>query len=167
MATELYDLTVPVFIRNFANLSAILAKGEAFAAEKGIAPDALLSARLIEDMAPLTKQIQIASDTAKLCAARLAGIDAPVMADEETTFAELHARIDKTVAFLKSVRRDKVDCKEAAPIKLTFPNGSMDFTGRDYVLGFALPNFYFHVTTAYALLRAHGVPIGKRDFLGG
>ncbi|MEO5867082.1 MAG: DUF1993 domain-containing protein [Sphingomonas sp.] len=167
MATDLYDLTVPVFIRNFANLSAILAKGEAFAGEKGIAPETLLNARLIEDMAPLTRQVQIASDTAKLCAARLAAIDAPVMPDEEASFAELQARIDQTTAFLKSVPRDAVTGKEAAPITLTFPNGSMDFVGIDYVLGFALPNFFFHVTTAYALLRAKGVQIGKRDFLGG
>lgn len=166
MTISLYDLTVPVFIRNLTNLSAILAKGEAFAAEKGIDPAELVTARLFEDMAPLSGQIQRASDTAKFAVVRLGGIDNVAMADEETTFADLHARIDKTIALLESVPREAIDGKEDAAVTLQTPNRTTEFTGQSYALGFVLPNFYFHVTTAYAILRHKGVPIGKRDFLG-
>ncbi len=166
MTISLYDLTVPVFIRNLTNLSAILAKGEAFAAEKGIDPAELVTARLFEDMAPLSGQIQRASDTAKFAVVRLGGIDNVAMADEETTFADLHARIDKTIALLESVPREAIDGKEDAAVTLQTPNRTTEFTGQSYALTFVLPNFYFHVTTAYAILRHKGVPIGKRDFLG-
>ena len=118
-------------------------------------------------MRPLTFQIQTASDTAKGCAARLAGIEAPAMADTETTFPELQQRIAKTIAFLDSVKPAQLAGAEDREIVLKFPNGEMKFSGKDYVTGFALPNFYFHVTTAYAILRHNGIEIGKRDFLGG
>ena len=167
MTTQLYDLTVPVFLRGFSAMSAFLAKGEAFAAEKGIDPAELLTARLYEDMAPLTGQVQRASDAAKFTVVRVGGVENVAMADDETTFAALRERIAKTVAFLEAVPRDAIDGKEDAPVKLTTPRATFDFTGRSYVQNFVLPNFYFHMTTAYGILRHKGVPIGKLDFLGG
>lgn len=167
MTTQLYDLTVPAFLRGFHAMSGFLAKGEAFATEKGIDPAELLTARLIEDMAPLTGQVQRASDAAKFVAVRLGGVENVPMADEEASFAELQERIAKTVAFLKAVPREAIDGKEGATVTITTPRTSFEFTGIDYATNFALPNFYFHVTTAYALLRHKGVPIGKMDFLGG
>ena len=166
MTTELYELAVPAFTRGFAALSAILTKGEAFADERGIAHGELLGARLIEDMHPLTYQVQRVSDTAKGAIARLAGIEAPAMADDEASFAELHARIARTVEFVQSVSPASLNGREAAEVVIKTPGGDLNFTGIDYLRGFALPNFYFHVTTAYALLRMKGVPIGKRDYLG-
>ena len=166
MATELYDLTVPAFLRGFAAMSAFLTKGEAWAKENGVDPSRLLEARLFEDMAPLTAQIQRASDAAKLAVVRLGDVENVPMPDEETSFADLHARIAKTVAVLKSVPRDAIDGQEDKQVTLPTSNGGMDFTGQSYVLGFVLPNFYFHITTAYAILRAQGVPVGKLDYLG-
>lgn len=167
MTTQLYDLTVPIFLRGFHAMSGFLAKGEAFAAEQGLDPAELLNARLFEDMATLTGQVQRVSDGARFALVRLGGIENVAMADEEASFADLQDRIAKTVAFLKAVPRDAIDGKEDAAITLTTPRASFDFTGRGYVTDFALPNFYFHVTTAYAILRHKGVPIGKMDFLGG
>ena len=166
MTTSLYDLTVPTFIRNLENLSKILAKGEAFAADKGADPGDLLNARLVEDMGTLISQIQRASDSAKGVPVRF-GFENIALPDEEVTFADLQARIAKTIAYLKTVPRDAIEGKEEATVTLATPNRSFDFTGIGYVQNFALPNFYFHVTTAYALLRMKGVPIGKMDFLGG
>lgn len=166
MSLSLYDISVPVFLRNFANLTEILQKGEAFADEKGIAHKELLEARLVEDMYPLTAQIQRASDSAKFTAVRVAQVETVAMADEEVTFADLHARIAKTVDFLKAVDPKSMDGREEAEVILTTRSGSRSFTGSSYVLNFALPNFYFHVTTAYAILRHKGVPIGKMDYIG-
>ena len=167
MATELYDLTVPVFLRGFAAMAAFLEKARAHADEHGVAHDDLLTARLYEDMAPLTSQIQRASDAAKFAVSRLAAIEPPAMPDTEASFDELQARIATTVAFLDAVPREAIDGREDADIELKTPSGSFPFKGRGYVLGFALPNFYFHVTTAYDILRHKGVPLGKRDYLGG
>jgi hypothetical protein len=167
MATELYDITVPAFLRGFAAMAAFLEKGRVWADEQGIAHEALLNARIHEDMAPLTSQIQRVSDGAKLATARLAGVEGPTMPDTETSFDELQARIAATVDFIKSVPREKIDGREDAEIVLKLPNNELKFTGCQYVTGFALPNFYFHVTTAYAILRMKGVPVGKRDYLGG
>lgn len=166
MSLSLYDITVPVFLRHFANLTAILKMGEAFADEKGIAHKELLEARLVEDMYPLTAQIQRASDSAKFTAVRVAQVENIAMADEEVTFADLHARIEKTVEFLKTVDPASMAGREEAEVILTTRSGSKTFTGTSYVLNFALPNFYFHVTTAYAILRKAGVPLGKMDYLG-
>jgi hypothetical protein len=166
MSLSLYDVSVPVFLRGFEAMSAFLEKGRTYADGNGIAHAELLEARLAPDMAPLTAQIQRASDSARLCAARVGQLDAPAMPDEEVSFDDLQARIAATVAFLKSVPPQSMDGRDEAEVVLTFPNGSMTFTARDYVLGFALPNFFFHVTTAYALLRHKGVPVGKMDFLG-
>ncbi|RYD54159.1 MAG: DUF1993 domain-containing protein [Sphingomonadales bacterium] len=167
MATELYDITVPAFLRGFAAMAAFLDKGRAWADENGIAHEDLLNARIFEDMAPLTSQVQRVSDGAKLATARLAGIDGPAMPDTEASFNELQARIAGTVDFIKSVPREKIDGREDAEIVLKLPNNELRFTGRSYVTGFALPNFYFHVTAAYSILRMKGVPVGKRDYLGG
>lgn len=167
MATDLYALTAPIFVRALTNLDTILDKGRAFAAEKGIGEQELLDARLIGDMGNLISQIQRASDSAKGCMVRLGGVENVVMDDNEATFDDLKARIAKTIDFVKSVPADAVNGKEDAEVLLKFPNGELKFAGRDYLLGFVHPNFYFHVTTAYALLRMKGVPIGKMDFLGG
>jgi hypothetical protein len=154
-----------VFVRTLGALAHILEKGRAFADETGLAHDALLQARLRDDMYPLVKQVQLASDAAKFAAVRVGQVETVVMADEEASFADLQTRIARTTAFLEAVPADSMDGREAAEIVLKLPNNSFTFTGRDYVLGFALPNFYFHVTTAYAILRHKGVPLGKRDFL--
>ncbi len=164
MATELYDLTVPVFTRALKALSGLLDKAVAHAGEAGA--EALLSNRLIEDMHPLSKQVQIACDSAKLCVARLSGAEAPVNEDVETTIAELKARIALTLDFLASVPREAIDGQEDREVVLKFPGGEWPFRGLAYVTGFALPNFFFHLTTAYGLLRQAGVPLGKRDFMG-
>jgi hypothetical protein len=118
-------------------------------------------------MHPLNRQIQIASDAAKGGGARLAGIEAPSMPDTETTFPELQARIAATIAFLESLKREQIDGQEERTIELKFPNGAMTFSGRDFLFQFALPNFMFHVVTAYDILRARGAPLGKMDFLAG
>jgi hypothetical protein len=167
LSTELYDLTVPVFIRTLGILSKFLEKGRAYAAEKGIDEADFLTARLYEDMAPLTAQIQRVSDTSKGFAVRVGGVENVAMEDNETSFDELQARITKTIDFLKSVPREAIDGKEATPIVVKFGPTEMTFTGLNYAQGFAIPNFYFHVTTAYAILRSKGVPVGKQDFLGG
>jgi hypothetical protein len=166
MSLSLYDVSVPVFIRTFGNLSAFLEKGRDFADEKGMPHAELLEARLFPDMAPFTAQIQRASDAAKFTAARVGQLEPVAMPDTETSFDELQARIATTVAFLKSVPANSMDGRDAAEIVLKTQNHTMTFPARDYVLSFALPNFFFHVTTAYALLRHKGVPLGKLDFLG-
>lgn len=167
MTISMYQASVPVLLRQLGTLSAILAKGEAHAAAAGIDPAAMLAAQLAPDMLPLTRQIQIASDGAKGGAARLAGIDAPAFADEELTFDDLQARITKTVAFLKTIAPAQIDGSEDRAIVLKAGPREFNFTGQDFLLQFVLPNFFFHVTTAYALLRHQGVEIGKMDYLGG
>ena len=164
MATELYDLTVPVFTRALKALSGLLDKAVEHAGEAGA--DALLSNRLAEDMHPLVKQVQIACDGPKLCVARLSGVEAPVNEDTETTIPQLKARIAATLEWIAAVPREAIDGQEERDVVLKFPGGEWAFKGQAYVVGFALPNFFFHVTTAYGLLRQAGVPLGKRDFLG-
>ncbi|MCS6627834.1 DUF1993 domain-containing protein [Roseibacterium beibuensis] len=166
MATELYDLTAPVFTRGLKALSAILDKAVAHAEETGADAESYLALRLAPDMHPLSKQVQIACDGSKLCVARLSGVDAPVNEDSETTIVELQARIASTLDFIGSVPRDAIDGQEERDVVLKFPGGEWPFKGQGYVVGFALPNVFFHLSTAYGLLRQAGVPIGKRDFLG-
>jgi len=163
---SLYDVSVPLFIRGLENLDRILDKGAAFFAEKGRAEGELSGSRLIEDMHPLTAQIQRASDTAKGVVTRIGGGGNVAMPDEEQTIADLKARIAKTIAVLKGADRAAFDDKEDAKVEIVTPNRTLVFTGKDYVLGFCIPNFFFHVTTAYALLRKEGVPVGKMDYLG-
>ena len=167
MATELYDILVPPLVRGLTALAAILEKGAAYAKEQGIAEEDMLGTRLIADMLPLTSQVQRVSDSAKGAIQRLGGGDPVAMPDEETTFAELQERIAKTLAIVKGADRDSIDGKEDTKIVLTFPTGEYRFTGHSFVTTFVLPNFYFHVTTAYGLLRMRGVPVGKLDYLGG
>jgi hypothetical protein len=167
MSISMYQASSPVFVRMLNNLSAILKKAEADAETRKIDTAVFANARLAPDMRPLTGQIQMATDSAKGCAARLAGVEVPSFPDVETTFAELQDRIARTVAFIEGVPADKIDGSEAREVVLKFPNGEMKFTGQDYLLTFVLPNFLFHVTTAYAILRHNGVPIGKMDFLAG
>ena len=163
---SLYDVTIPAFIRGFANLSAILEKGRAHAKEQGWDESALTEARLIEDMAPLTSQVQRCSDTAKGLAVRIGQVGNVAMADEEVTLDDLQARIEKTVQFLRAVPREAFEGREEAEVVLQTPSGDIPFVARDYAIGYAMPNFYFHLTTAYDLLRMKGVPIGKLDYLG-
>jgi len=167
MSTSLYDLTVPVLVRALRNLSAILNKGEAYAAEQGLDPKDLIEARLFPDMGALASQVQRVSDSAKGCVVRIGGVENVAMADTETTFAELQARIAATIAFLERTPREAMDGKEEAEVILKLPNGEFPFTGRSFAQGFVLPNVFFHVTTAYGILRHKGVPLGKLDYLGG
>jgi hypothetical protein len=166
MSLSLYEASVPVFVRALHNLSAILEKARTFADEKGIPHGELIGARLIEDMDPLPAQIQRASDAAKLAVIRLADLAPVPMEDKEQSFDELQARIAATIAVLTRVAADAMDGREDAQVELKMPKGTLHFTARDYLLGFAIPNFFFHVTAAYALLRMKGVPVGKLDFLG-
>ncbi|MBB5685490.1 DUF1993 domain-containing protein [Sphingobium boeckii] len=166
MSTSLYDLTIPVFIRGLNALSQILEKGRTYAQEQGIDSTDLLATRLTADMAPITAQIQRASDTAKGTAVRIGKIENVVFEDNEASFDDLQARIGKTIAFLEAVPRSAMEGREADEVILTTPNREIAFTGQSYALSFAIPNFFFHMTTAYALLRHRGVPIGKLDYLG-
>src|SRR5262245_7111756 len=166
MAISMYQVSVPVFLKMLGNLAAVLDKGAAFAETKKIDPAVLLGYRLAPDMLNLTRQVQIASDHAKRCTARLAGIEPPAYEDNETSFAELKARIDKTVAFINTVKPSQIDGSEGREITLKFGNTTKTLNGQTYLLTNALPNFFFHVTTAYAILRHCGTNIGKTDFLG-
>jgi hypothetical protein len=167
VAVSLYDISIPTFRRGLLNLSSFLDKAQAHAAANHTDLATYTDARLAPDMHPFTRQIQIASDSAKGAAARLAGVEAPSMADTETTFPELKARIAATIAFLETVQKADVDARDTATIDLPLPTGVMHFVAPDFLMTFALPNFLFHVTTAYALLRAQGVPLGKMDYLAG
>ena len=161
MSFTLYDASAPVFVVTLKNMRAWLDKA---AAEKD--PATLIEARLIEDMKPLTSQYQFASDSAKNAVARLIGETPPAMPDTETTFAELQDRCDRTIAYIESVDRAAFAGSEEREVVMKFPNGTgYRFTGADYLRRFALPNFYFHATTAYAILRAQGVSLGKPDYL--
>jgi len=167
VAFETYDASVPVVTASLTSLSKILAKGVAHAEAKGFKPEVLLQARLAPDMHPLPNQIQIASDAAKGAGARLAGVEIPSFPDTETSFPELQARIEKTQAFLKGLDRAAFAGAEDREIVLKVGPNDWKMPGRQFLTTFALPNFFFHVTTAYAILRHNGVEIGKRDFLGG
>lgn len=166
MTLSIYDASIPVFLRGFENLSAILDKGVDFAGDRSMDLGELFEARIVADMLPLAGQVQRASDTAKGCAARLSGVVPPGFPDEETSFPELQARIAKTVDFLKSVTPAALDGAEARTVTLRTRTGETHFLGRDYLFQHALPNFFFHVTTAYDILRMKGVPVGKTDYLG-
>ena len=167
MSISMYSAFIPVAIRQLNALSTILGKAVAHCEARKIEPTAFLSSRLFPDMFALTRQVQIAADMVKGGAGRLAGIEAPKFEDNETTFAELQARIEKTVAFLKTIQPAQLEGKEDADITLKMPSRELQFKGEAYLTGFVLPNMYFHLTTAYNLLRQGGVEIGKQDFLAG
>jgi uncharacterized protein len=162
----MYQASAPRFAAMLRNLSTLLDKAEAHCAGKKIDPAALTTFRLYPDMFPLTRQVQIACDTAKGAVARLAGAEIPKHEDTEQTFADLKARIAKTVDFIESVKAERIDGTEDKEIVLQMRSGERRFKGMPYLLGFAYPNFYFHITTAYNILRHNGVELGKQDFLG-
>lgn len=162
----MYQASVPVFIRTLGNLSGILAKGAAHAEAKKIDPLVLVNGRLFPDMFPLSRQVQIASDTAKGAAARLAGMEPPSYEDNEKTFPELIARLDKTVEFLRTFKPEQIDGSEARTINIKVAGQPMTLQGMTFLLQRALPNLFFHTTTAYAILRHNGVEVGKKDYLG-
>ena len=166
MILSMYDASVPVFKQLLTSLSAILAKAEAHAQERKIEPAALLQARLYPDMFPLTRQVQVAADFAKGASARLAGVEVPRYDDTEQSFADLQQRIAKTLAFIDGLSREAIEA--SAERDITTGNGAnaKHFKGQPYLLHYALPHFYFHATTAYAILRHNGVEIGKKDFIG-
>ncbi|HZF84976.1 MAG TPA: DUF1993 domain-containing protein [Burkholderiaceae bacterium] len=166
MAISLYDASVPVFVRGLDQLTHILGKGLAHAQAQGLDPATLVQARLAPDMLTLAGQVQRASDASKLAAARLGGITAPSFPDTESTYDELLARVAKTRDFLAGVDRAAIDGQEAREVRLKVGDGEIVFDAQRYLLQFAIPNFFFHVTTAYDVLRHVGVPVGKRDYLG-
>jgi hypothetical protein len=166
MNISMYQASAPRFANTLKNLSAILDKAQAYAEMRKIDPLVLTSARLYPDMFALARQVQIACDTAKGAVARLAGVEVPKHEDTEKTFAELKARIAKTLDFIASVKPAQVDGSEEREIVLKLQGNDVKFKGLQYLLGFAWPNFYFHATTAYDILRHNGVELGKRDFIG-
>jgi len=166
MAISMYQASAPRFANTLKNLSAILDKAQAHADAKKIDPRVLTAARLYPDMFPMSQQVQVACDTAKGAVARLAGVEVPVHEDTEQTFEELKARIARTIAFINTIKPAQVDGSEDREIVLKFRSGEVKFKGMQYLLGQALPNFYFHATTAYDILRHNGVEVGKRDYIG-
>jgi hypothetical protein len=166
MQITMYDTLVPTANRMLGNLSAFLDKAEAFAAAKKVDGAVLLNSRLAPDMFPLTRQVQIAADMTKGAAARLSGTEIPKYEDNETTIAELKARIAKTLTFVNSVEAAKYAGSEDRDITLPARTGDRHFKGLNYLRDFVLPNVYFHVTAAYAILRHNGVELGKNDFIG-
>ena len=166
MSISMYKASAPVFLRMLGNLDQLLAKAEDNAKQRGFDVNLLVTQRLAPDMRPLSAQIQLASDSAKGAMARLSGGTPPAMPDTETTFAELRTRIARTIDYVKSVPAEAVDGSEEKDVVLKTPGGDIPFKGLNFLTAFALPNFLFHVTTAYAILRHSGVPLGKMDFLG-
>lgn len=166
MSLSIYQASVPVFIRGLSVLATLLEKGAAHAAANGIDPAELVNARLAPDMYPLSGQVQRASDASKFATQRLSQVESPKFPDEETTFEQLQKRVADTIAYLRSVPAEALEGAEGRKVTLSFGEFKPEFQGDAYLLTFALPNFYFHVTTAYDILRHAGVPIGKLDFLG-
>lgn len=166
MTISMHQASVPRLANMLRNLDAILAKAQAHALAKKIDPKVLLAARLFPDMLPMVKQVQIATDHAKGAAARLAGVEVPKFEDTEQSFEELQARIAKTIAFVESFPAEQIDGSEERQISLKVGGQELTFKGLTYLLGFAMPNFYFHVVTAYNILRHNGIEIGKRDYIG-
>jgi len=167
MSISMYQASIPQFSKMLTNLSHILKKGEEFASAKSLDSKALVEGRLAPDMFPLSKQVQVACDQVKNGMARLAGVEPPKFEDNETTFAQLQDRIAKTISFANSLKPEQIDGTEAKEIKFSIKEWSFEFIGEQYLLTWIIPNFYFHVTTAYDILRHQGVEIGKSDYLGG
>lgn len=166
MPISMHQASIPVFLRALDNLRQVLQKGEAFAIDKGIEPDLMLQQRLIVDMLPLVRQVQIATDMAKNGSFRLAGMEPPKFEDNETTFAQLYARIDRATSLIRDLAPAQIDGSEERAITLQMRTGELHFDGLSYLLHFVLPNLFFHATTTYAILREAGAPIGKLDFMG-
>jgi uncharacterized protein len=166
MTMSMYAASVPVFRQILGSLGAILDKAEAHVDAKKLDPDALLQARLFPDMFPLLRQVQLATDFAKGAAARLGGVEVPRYEDAEQDFAGLRARLEKTLAFLDSVPHEAIDAGAGRDVVIGSGANERRFVGQAYLLHYALPNFYFHATTAYDILRHNGLELGKRDFIG-
>jgi hypothetical protein len=166
MSISMYTASVPVYEQFLTALSGVLKKAEEHCAAKKIEPSVLVTARLSPDMFALARQVQIATDHAKGSVARLAGVEVPSFADTEATFEELQARIAKTLDYVKGFKPDQIDGSDDKDIVLEMRAGKFELKGADYLTRFALPNFFFHVTTAYDILRHAGVEVGKRDFMG-
>lgn len=167
MAVSIYELTVPVFVKMIPALKQVLEKAEADAETRKIDPEVFLRARLAPDMFDFIRQVQICTDQVKGSLARLAGLEVPSWPDDEASFADLYARLEKVLAYAQTFDPEQFEGAETREVELKFPQASFSFTGLDYLNQFVLPNFYFHMTTAYDILRHNGVPIGKQDFLGG
>jgi hypothetical protein len=163
----MYQASIPVYLQYLNSVSAVLDKGAAFAESRKLDPAMLLQARLYPDMHPLVKQVQIFTDQAVRGASRLAGKEPPSFPDTETSFAELKTRIQKAIAHVQSFKASDIDGSEDRDIVMKTPRGDMNFKGLQYLLAFSLPNFFFHATTTYSILRHVGVEIGKMDFMGG
>lgn len=166
MTLSMYQASAPRFANTLRNVAAILTKAEAQATERKFDPAVLLASRLFPDMFPLLRQVQIACDNAKGPVARLAGLEPPRHEDNETSFADLQARIAKTLDFIASVPASDIDGSEDREIVLKLGKHEVRYTGMQYLCGFALPNFYFHVVTAYDILRHNGINLGKGDYIG-
>lgn len=166
MPLSMYDASIPVFVRTLRNLDQVLAKGEAHARSKGAEPEALLQTRLIFDMLPLIRQVQIACDMAARGAARLAGAEPAKFEDNETTFAQLRDRIARTIAYVQGFSPEQIAGSETRQIVFPSNKGERRFEGQGYLFDYLFPNLFFHATTAYALLRQAGAALGKADFLG-
>jgi hypothetical protein len=165
MTVSMYQVSVPLFVQGLTGLNGVLDKAVAHVEAKKLDPNALLQARLYPDMFPFTRQVQLASDFAKGPVGRLAGVELPVWEDTETTFQDLKGRIEKTIGYVKGFTAAQIDGSEDRDVTVVRRGESVTFKGQAYLLGQAVPNFYFHVTTAYAILRHNGVEVGKRDFL--
>ena len=166
MPINMHAAATQTFLTALNGLSQVLKKAEANATERKIDPSVFLNARLAPDMFHLTRQVQVATDTVKGAVHRLAGLEIPKFEDNETTFAELQARIEKTIALVKSIPADLINGHEDREVVMRRPSGDMSFKAQDYLLGFALPNFLFHAVTAYDILRHNGVPLGKDVYFG-
>ncbi|GAA0254967.1 DUF1993 domain-containing protein [Rhodanobacter caeni] len=166
MTLSMYQASVPVFVRALTNLTHVLKKGEAHAKAKSVSDETLLQTRLIVDMLPLIKQVQIACDMATRGIARLAGVEPKSFEDNETTLAQAYDRIARATDYIKSFTAEQIDGSETRAIHLKMRNGELDFDGQTYLLHFVIPNLFFHCTTAYNILREAGTEIGKTDFIG-
>jgi uncharacterized protein len=166
MVISMYQASAPRFANTLGNLAGVLDKGQAHAEAKGLDPLVLTACRIFPDMFPLSRQVQIATDTAKGALARLAGVEIPKYDDTEQSIAELKGRIAKTVAFVQGFKPAQIDGSEDKELTIKLGKNEVNWKGMQYLLGFALPNFYFHVTTAYCILRHNGVELGKRDYIG-
>jgi len=166
MTISMYQASVPRFVNILGNLSKIIDKAQAHVDARKIDPATLPNFRLFPDMLPMTTQVQIACDTAKGVVARLSGIDIPVFEDNEKTLGDLKARIEKTIAFIQTIKPAQIDGTEDKEIVIKRGDKETRYKGMQFLLGHATPNFYFHVTTTYNILRHNGIEIGKRDYLG-
>ena len=166
MSLSMYQASVPAFQKTLGSLKVLLKKAEDHATNKKIDPSVFLRARLAPDMFDLTRQVQITADIAKGACARMSGVEIPAYEDSETTFAEIYARIDKTLDYIATFKPAQIDGKETTDITITPGGKTFTFKGQEYLVNWVMPNFYFHVMASYAILRHHGVDVGKMDYLG-